>query len=63
MHHAIDQYRRSMAVGFDYLAALAALLTPRAATDWIELFGIVVFGLLMGLTVAATAAARHRRAK
>ena len=46
---------------FDLWTPLTALLQPKGIGDWMELFGILVFGLLMALTSAATAAARSRR--
>jgi PAT family beta-lactamase induction signal transducer AmpG len=46
---------------YDVWAALNAVLHPQGIGDWMELFGILVFGALIALTSAATVAARSRR--
>lgn len=45
--------------GFDPVSALATMLQPQKATDWIELAGPVVLGLLVAVAAAAYAAARR----
>jgi PAT family beta-lactamase induction signal transducer AmpG len=60
LHHAFDAMRKKLSPTFDYATNLQALFAPRGTVDWIELFGILVFALLTGLTVAATSAARRR---
>ncbi len=44
--------------GFDFLAPLAALLTPETTAAWTQLVGVTLFGLVIALATAATAAAR-----
>lgn len=46
-------------LGREVVAALAGLLRPTSAAGWLELLGIVAFGVLAGLFTAAVAAARH----
>jgi MFS transporter, PAT family, beta-lactamase induction signal transducer AmpG len=47
--------------GLDLWTPLARILAPHTVNDWLALAGILVFGALMALTTAATAAARARR--
>jgi PAT family beta-lactamase induction signal transducer AmpG len=57
----LDAFRRHRAApdnAFDLLTPLAAIFTPQAMNEWLMLAGIAIFGLLIGLTAAATAAAR-----
>jgi hypothetical protein len=44
--------------GFDILTPLAALLTPDTTLAWTQLVGVTLFGLVIALATAATAAAR-----
>jgi len=48
--------------GFDLSVPLASLFRPRHIGGWIELFGVVIFGVLAGLVFAAIAVARTRSA-
>lgn len=43
---------------FDLLSRLADLTTPHTAGAWAQLMGIVLFGLVVGVAIAATTAAR-----
>ena len=43
---------------FDLLTRLADLTTPHTAGAWAQLMGIVLFGLVVGVAIAATTAAR-----
>jgi PAT family beta-lactamase induction signal transducer AmpG len=52
--HAAPQDR------FDFWTPLIGLFSPQAINDWVELISILLFGVLMALTAAATAAARAR---
>jgi PAT family beta-lactamase induction signal transducer AmpG len=45
--------------GFDLGGALAALVHPAGVADWVQLVGIVAFGLIFGLFTAAVFAARR----
>ncbi len=45
----------------DLWTPLARMLDPHSVNDWLALAGILIFGALMALTTAATAAARARR--
>jgi PAT family beta-lactamase induction signal transducer AmpG len=45
--------------GFQILGGLGRVLRPEAVVDWIQLGGVLVFGLIAGLFAAALAAARH----
>jgi PAT family beta-lactamase induction signal transducer AmpG len=42
-----------------FLEAVAATARPSDVQDWLQLVAIMIFGLVTGLLVAATAAARH----
>jgi hypothetical protein len=44
---------------FDPGAALAALVRPQTAGDWMELAGVALVAAIAGLFTAAVAAARH----
>jgi PAT family beta-lactamase induction signal transducer AmpG len=57
----INQQHNVSGFHFDLWTSLTAILQPEGIGDWMELFGILVFGLLMAMTSAATAAARSRR--
>jgi PAT family beta-lactamase induction signal transducer AmpG len=58
---AMRAYHRAPEAGFDVLAPLRALLAPQSPKEWTQLLGVVLFGLLIGLATAATAAARSGR--
>jgi PAT family beta-lactamase induction signal transducer AmpG len=58
------RYSRSHAdVAFDLLTPLAALFAPARIGDWISLIGVALFGIVIALATAATAAARSQRAR
>jgi hypothetical protein len=44
--------------GFDFVPPLAALLAPDTTSAWTQLVGVTLFGLVIALATAATAAAR-----
>ena len=46
-------------IGFDYLHALEALVTPSTPGEWVNLAGPIAFGLVIGLGAAALLAARR----
>jgi PAT family beta-lactamase induction signal transducer AmpG len=56
---ALKAMRAEDAQPFEIVPALAALLHPVGVTGWVQLVGIVVFGLVCGLFTAAVTAARH----
>ncbi len=59
---ALRSLRAAPAGGFDFMTPLLGLVTPRSVNDWVAITGILLFGALMAITAAATAAARsHRR--
>ncbi|HKT79229.1 MAG TPA: MFS transporter [Vicinamibacterales bacterium] len=45
--------------GFDLVGAAAAVLQPASIADWVQLIGILTFGAVGGLFVAAASAARR----
>jgi PAT family beta-lactamase induction signal transducer AmpG len=51
---------RETAASFDFAGAVWQVANPATITDWVQLFGIAVFGIVGGLFVAAVAAARRR---
>jgi len=55
---AMQAVRTKPADGFDFGAALSAMLQPASITDWVTLAGIVIFGVVVGLLTAAALAAR-----
>lgn len=55
---AMQAVRTNPAGGFDFGAALSAMLQPASVGDWVTLAGIVIFGAMVGLLTAATLAAR-----
>lgn len=60
---SLDAWRRHRASpdgGLDWLAPLNALFAPQSANEWLTLAGIAIFAVLIGLTAAATAAARSQ---
>lgn len=44
---------------FDFAGAMWQAVRPAQITDWVQLVGLVAFGVIGGLFVAAVAAARH----
>lgn len=56
---ALKVMREKPGSGFDLQAALRAVAHPATITDWVEFVGILAFGLIGGLFVAATSAAKH----
>jgi PAT family beta-lactamase induction signal transducer AmpG len=56
---ALKAMRNAPAEGFDLAAALAALLQPSGAGDWVQLLALALAGLACGLFTAAVFAARH----
>jgi len=58
---AMKQYRSAPDAGFEFWSPLAAVFMPVGVRDWLQLAGVLIFGALIALTAAATAAARARR--
>ena len=58
---ALKGMRAGTEGSFDLLGALGDLLLPSGPGGWVELVGIVVFGIVCGVLTAAIAAARHGR--
>ncbi len=48
---------------FDLLAPLGALFAPQQITDWLSLFGVTLFSVVIAMATAATAAARSKKVK
>lgn len=60
----LEAFRHVRAVpqaGLDLWAPLAGVFMPQSVNDWVALISILLFGVLMALTAAATAAARARK--
>lgn len=60
----LEAFRHLRAVpqaGFDLWTPLAGIFMPQSVNDWVALISILLFGVLMALTAAATAAARARK--
>jgi PAT family beta-lactamase induction signal transducer AmpG len=57
---AMRVLHRTPEAGFDLAAPLSALIRPGTVADWMQSFGVVLFGLLVALATAATSAARSR---
>ncbi|MBI3900400.1 MAG: MFS transporter [Gammaproteobacteria bacterium] len=53
--------QRQLVGGFNLLPPLQAMTTPSTVTDWLTLFGALLFSLTIALAAAATAAARSQR--
>ncbi|MEW6323857.1 MAG: MFS transporter [Nitrospirota bacterium] len=47
--------------GFDLFGPFISLLAPRATPEWLQLFGVTLFSLVIALATAAAAAARSGR--
>jgi PAT family beta-lactamase induction signal transducer AmpG len=58
---AMKQYRHAPDAGFEFWSPLVAVFMPVGVRDWLQLVGVLIFGALIALTAAATAAARARR--
>ena len=58
---AFRHLRTAPQAGFDLWTPLAGIFTPQSVNDWVALSSILLFGVLMALTAAATAAARARK--
>jgi PAT family beta-lactamase induction signal transducer AmpG len=56
---AVKTMRDAKGAGFDLGAALWKLAHPASIGDWVELGGVVAFGIIGGLFVAALTAARR----
>jgi hypothetical protein len=57
---ALKAMRAAPETGFELGPRLTSLVRPAGVGDGIELAGVLAFGLLCGLGVAAVAAARRR---
>jgi PAT family beta-lactamase induction signal transducer AmpG len=51
---------KDSSASFDFLSRLADLFEPHSVAAWAQLVGILLFGFVVGVAVAATAAARSR---
>ena len=56
---ALKTMRETPGAGFDFGGALWQVSRPVAIADWLQAAGIVAFGAIGGLFVAAVSAARH----
>jgi PAT family beta-lactamase induction signal transducer AmpG len=56
---AMKTMRDTPGAGFDIGGAARAIANPATIPDWVQLFGIVAFGVIGGLFVAAATAARR----
>ncbi|MEE9292387.1 MAG: MFS transporter, partial [Acidobacteriota bacterium] len=59
---ALGAMRSDAMVGFDLEAALANLSNPADIGGWLQVIGILTFGVIVGLMTAAVFAARHGEA-
>jgi PAT family beta-lactamase induction signal transducer AmpG len=57
---AFDTMRTTKGAAFDYATALQQTMFPSGIGGWLQLVGILSFGIIGGLFVAAYAAARRR---
>ena len=60
----LEAFRHLRAVpqaDFDLWTPLTGIFMPQSVNDWVALISILLFGVLMALTAAATAAARSRK--
>ena len=57
---AMKTFHRVPGKSFDLFTPLLSLFVPRGISGWMQLLGVVVFGLIIALAAAATAAARSR---
>ncbi len=60
---ALTTLKKTPQRGFDYGAALLALLHPADLGGWLTLVGLVAFAAIVGLMTAAVVAARHGAAQ
>jgi PAT family beta-lactamase induction signal transducer AmpG len=58
---AAKHQRLSPANRFDLLSSLSGLFTPISTSDWLSLFGVILFSAMFALATAATAVARSKR--
>jgi MFS transporter, PAT family, beta-lactamase induction signal transducer AmpG len=58
---AFRLYRSAPENGLDLSTPLTALIAPAQVNDWLTLVGTLLFGILIALAAAATAAARSKR--
>lgn len=58
---AFKLQRMAPETGFDLIAPLSGLLAPATVSDWLSLFGVLLFGFVTALATAATAAARSKK--
>lgn len=61
---SLDAFKLQRALpdaGFDLVAPLAKLIAPASVSDWLSVFGVLLFGFVMALATAATAAARSKK--
>jgi PAT family beta-lactamase induction signal transducer AmpG len=56
---ALKLLREKPDVGFDFPGAMGAVLSPATITDWVQIVGVLAFGLIGGLFVAAATAAKR----
>jgi hypothetical protein len=59
---ALKAMRSEPGPGFDLAAACARLLQPDDAGGWLQIAGLLTFGIISGLITAAIFAARHGEA-
>lgn len=57
---AVKRQRLAADAGFDFAHAIGTLLAPRALGEWLTVFGVLLFGVVVALVTAATAAARSQ---
>ena len=57
---AFDTMRTTPGASFDYGTALRQTMLPTGIGGWLQLVGILSFGVIGGLFVAAYAAARRK---
>jgi hypothetical protein len=60
---AVKIQRLDPAKGFDLLTPLLGLFTPADTSDWVSLFGVVLFSTVFALATAATSVARSKQKK
>jgi len=56
---ALKAMRAQREAGFDLVAGLAQVMSPPDIRGWLQIGGILIFGLVVGLCAAAVSAARH----
>ena len=58
---AVKHQRLAPDKSFDLLTPLAGLFTPASTSDWVSLFGVILFSTVFALATAATVAARSKK--